>query len=159
MIVALFTGVFFGLGAEKDLFFVTLRSLPITDTLNKRSSSRPLVFLLSQNSAGQLKQDGDARPEPIKRTEAWVKVRLKSGREYEGWPEFFETGREASELYLSPACQLSANFDEELHSPVPGPGILIFEREIESITFIDRETSKCFEYWSSKAKGNCAKER
>lgn len=150
--VSLLTGVLIGLAAEKDLFFVTLRSLPITDTLNKRSSSRPLVFLLSQNATGQLKKDGDARPEPYKRTEAWVKIRLKSGKEYEGWPEYFGISNESSEIYLSPACEWVSKWGKETLESVPGPGIIIFEREIETLTFVDREESGCYAHWFHESK-------
>lgn len=150
MLVSIASGILFGLAAEKDVFFVTLRCLPITDTLNKRSSSRPLVFLLSQNTTGKLKEDGDARPKAMKKTEAWVKVRLRSGKQYEGWPEYFGIGDKASELYLSPACEWVSQSSQEVLKPVPGPGIIIFEREIETLTFIDREESKCLAYWFNK---------
>lgn len=142
------TGLLIGFAGEKDWFFITLRALPITDTLNKRSSSRPLVFLLSQNSAGQLKEDGDARPPPFeKTTEAWVRVYMKGGKQYEGWPEYFGIGDQATELYLSPACELRSRFGKETLKPIKGPGILIFEREIEALMFIDREESDCYAYW------------
>jgi hypothetical protein len=140
-------GIAIGLAAEKDVFYVKLRSLPITDILNKRSSSRPLTFLLSQNSTGKLKEEGDARPKKFKKTEAWLRIKLKSGKIIEGWPEFYEISDEPSELYLSPACNLEKKDGKEIISPVPGPGVLIFEREIEIITFIDREKCKCFDYW------------
>jgi hypothetical protein len=83
----------------------------------------------------------------MKKTEAWLKVGLKSGKVYEGWPEFFEMGEKPSELYLSPACEWSLQHGKELLKPLPGPGIVIFEREIETITFIDREESRCFAHW------------
>lgn len=211
VLVSMVTGILLGLAAEKDVFFVMLRTLPITETLSKRSSRRPLVFLLLQNATGQLKQEGDARPKSMKKTEAWVKVHLKSGKVYEGWPEFFGIGYDPSELYLSPACEWklqqnkasfklteqsfkmlrSENIPENIlerlkplenkeiigeeefldtikkqieevqtvryktlilkhaqqPSPVPGAGIIIFEREIETLTFIDREKSKCLKYY------------
>jgi hypothetical protein len=147
ILVSVSTGILIGWAAEKDVFFVTLRALPITDTLNKRSSSRPLVFLLSQNASGQLKEEGDARPKHFKKTEAWVKARLKSGKEYEGWPEYFGIGDETSELYLSPACEWDSKWGKRALEPVPGPGIIIFEREIETLTFVDREESSCYAHW------------
>jgi hypothetical protein len=147
LIISILTGIIIGFAAEKDIFFVTLRALPITKTLNKRSSSRPLVFLLSQNSTGKLKEEGDARPKEMKKTEAWLKVKLKSGRQYEGWPEFHEIGSKPTELYLSPACEWCEHRGKKILKPISGPGIIIYEREIETITFIDREKSECFEYW------------
>jgi len=147
--VAVIVGIFCGYAAEKDWFFLTLRSLPITESLDKISSKRPVVILMSRNKAGELntKGGGDARPKPLKVTEAWVQVRLKSGKLYEGWPEFFELGYEPSELYLSPACEWKKNNNIESMAPISGPGIIIYEREIESITFIDREKSKCIAHY------------
>lgn len=152
LFASVISGILIGWAAEKDVFFVTLRALPITETLNKRSSSRPLVFLLSQNATGQLKKDGDARPEPFKKTEAWVKARLKSGKEYEGWPEYFEIGENASELYLSPACEWVSKWGKDVLEPVSGPGIIIFEREIETLAFVDREESGCYARWFPRNK-------
>jgi hypothetical protein len=107
-------------------------------------------FLLSQNSAGKLKEDGDGRPSG-KVTDAWIRIKVKqSGGPlvYEGWPEFYGVGSEQSEIYLSPACQV------DLHSPPPdvvtkikGPGVLVYEKEIESLEFIDHDESSCFKLW------------
>jgi Family of unknown function (DUF6338) len=142
---SIFLGVGIGVAAEKDIFFVTLRTLPIFDVLNKRSSNRPLVFLLSQNSAGKLKMEGDARTEN-KVTEAWVRLTLDSGEVYEGWPEFYGLGDAKSELYLSPACRLTIN-DANSAEKVPGPGVLIFESNVKFIEFVDRPSSPCYNLW------------
>jgi hypothetical protein len=105
------------------------------------------VFLLTQNSTGQLKKEGDARPQNFKQTDAWANVVLRSGKKYEGWPEFFEGSSQSSELYLSPACQLIKKRCNTIAKPIQGPGIIIFEREIESITFVDRDKSQCANFW------------
>jgi hypothetical protein len=70
VIFALLVGVGIGLAAEKDTVYATLRSLPFTNELNKRSSLQPLNFILSQNTAGRLTKEGDARPAPMKVTDA-----------------------------------------------------------------------------------------
>ena len=88
--VAVALGVVLGFAAEGDRFFVTLRALPITNTLNKRSATRPVVFLLTQNTGGKLKMEGDGRPPDKKKGEAWALVQVKNGKRYEGWPEFYE---------------------------------------------------------------------
>jgi len=146
--VAVGTGLLFGLGAERDTFFVTLRSLPITKELNKRSSSRPSTFLLSQNTRGQLVTEGDARPQSHKVTDAFVLVSLKAGNQrYEGWPEFYGLGKDASEIYLSPACERVSEGGVDKVLKVPGPGVVIYEGQISSITFINRACSPCYLKW------------
>ncbi len=157
VIVSILIGIFLGLAAEKDRFFVTLRALPITDTLNKRSSSRPLVFLLSQNTAGRLKTEGDARPAGSKQTEAWARVEMKGGKRYEGWPEFYEIGSKSSEIYLSPACEVASSNPKssgETLRPIAGPGVILYESEIQSVEFLDRSASPCFAHWFPRPKKN-----
>ena len=140
-------GVGLAIGIQRDILFTVLRGLPVTDVINKRSIKRPLPFLLSRNTAGGLRRDGDARPTG-KVTEAWLRVRLKKGGAYEGWPEFYGLGPTESELYLSPACQVQTTPNQgEKISKHTGPGVLIYEREIEVIELIDRTESACFRQW------------
>lgn len=150
--VSLVLGVALGLAAEADRFFVSLRALPITNTLNKRSAARPVVFLLTQNTGGKLKAEGDGRPPAKKQGEAWALVQVKNGRRYEGWPEFYETGSKPSEIYLSPACESTAEKGNETVRPIEGPGIIVYESEIQSIELLDRTSSKCYAYWAAVAK-------
>jgi hypothetical protein len=139
-----------GIGIQNDVFYVILRSISGTNVVNLRSSKNPLPFLLSQNWAGKLDVDGDARPSgqvPY----AWVRIKVKeSGAPlvYEGWPDFFRNGAELSEVYLSPACQV------DLHSAPPhvvtkikGPGVLVYEKEIASVEFINPNESSCWKRW------------
>lgn len=148
MLTSVMSGVTLGLAAERDWFFVTLRSLPITDTLNKRSSSRPVAFLLSQNTSGRLKNEGDARPDKV--TEAWVRITLNDGTQYEGWPEFYGIDKEKSEIYLSPACEARGKASRVVEK-IPGPGVIVYENELKSITFLDRQHSPCFSKWFANA--------
>lgn len=145
VVVSSVLGIGLGLAAEQGRFFMVLRSLPITDVINKRSSSRPLVFLLSQNSAGRLKQDGDARPKQMKQTEAMIRVQMKEGHIYEGWPEFYELRQESTEVYLSPACRETP--DGKGVEPIPGPGVIIKESEVRAVEFLDRSASPCWAYF------------
>jgi hypothetical protein len=62
VIISIAIGIAIGLAIEKDMFFVALRSMPFTKEFNKRSSLSPLLFVLSQNTRGQLAREGDARP-------------------------------------------------------------------------------------------------
>lgn len=155
-VIALAIGLVAGLTAQGDEFYRTLRSLPGTDVLNKRSSKRPLVFLLNQNSKGQMKKEGDGRPVFMKRTEAYARVELKEGPIYEGWPEFYEHGNSPSELYLSPACRVSTTGEVSI---LPGPGVIIVEAEIKSIELLDRESSACFGKYAELVQKEQAKPR
>lgn len=154
VLVSIPMGIFLGLAAEKDSFFVALRALPITDALNKRSSSRPVVFLLSQNSVGKLDVEGDGRPKGFKQTEAWALIQMKNGKSFEGWPEFYETGSKPSEIYLSPACEVITEPGKpgDLLRPIKGPGIILYESEIQSIELMDRAASVCFAHWLPASK-------
>jgi hypothetical protein len=146
LIVGAAVGIAIGLAAEQDKFFLTVRSLSITKELNKRSSARPTTFLLSQNTGGQLQIEGDARP--IKVTEAWAHVTLKgSSKTYEGWPEFYGVGKEQSEIYLSPACEISSKAGKQHVMKVPSPGVILYEPEILSIVLIERACSPCYLRW------------
>jgi hypothetical protein len=148
--LGLLVGLGLGLAAEQDKFFLTVRSLPITTELNKRSSTRPTTFLLSQNTRGQLKAEGDARPN--KTTEAWALVTLKSGTKiYEGWPEFYGLGKERSEIYLSPACEVTSERGKRRVLKLPGPGIILYEEEILSVALIERACSACYLRWYPQA--------
>jgi hypothetical protein len=138
-LVGIVLGVALGMAAESDRLFTALRGMPFSDSLNKRSASRPMVFLLTQNSAGRLKASGDARAN--KQTEAWARVNMKDGPSYEGWPEFFSIGQSPTELYLSPACRVA---DDKSVTKLPGPGVILVESEIRSVELLDRVASSCF---------------
>lgn len=152
IVVSVLIGLSLGLAAEGDRFFVALRALPITNTLNKRSAARPVVFLLTQNTGGKLKTEGDGRPPNRKQGEAWALIQLKNGKRFEGWPEFYETGSKPSELYLSPACEETSDKGNVGIRPIEGPGIVIYESEIQSIELLDRAASKCYAHWAAAAK-------
>jgi hypothetical protein len=150
-LVAVVVGIGTGMAAERDLFHAVLRSLPGTATMNKRSTKRPLPFLLSQNTAGRLREDGDGRPGP-KATEAFVRIFLREGRIYDGWPEFYGTERKPSEVYLSPACRAEKRADGTYEvAVIPGPGVLVAESEIQVVEFLDRKSSQCFDLWRQVA--------
>ena len=147
LISSLVLGVILGYAAERDLFFVTLRVLPITTELNKRSSARPTTFLLSQNTRGQLAEDGDARPKGEKTSDAFVRVTTSAGEQYEGWPEYYGLGNKRSELYLSPACVVTNTRGVEQVRKITGPGVILYEDGVRSIIFLDRACSTCYLRW------------
>lgn len=157
LFVAVLMGVGLGMAAEGDTFLRVLRVLPLTKTMNKRSTHPPLVFLLAQNTAGQLRSEGDARPQQAKVTDAWARVITKRGKIYEGWPEFYRSGTTEAELYLSPACEVPDESGKGELKTVTGPGILIYEREVESVVLVDRKYSPCFFEWYPANKPSSAK--
>lgn len=153
-VVAVAVGIGTGMASERDLFHRVLRKLPGTVTMNKRSTKRPLPFLLSQNTAGRLREDGDGRP-GVKVTEAFVRIFLKEGRVYDGWPEFYGTERKPTEVYLSPACRAEKRADGAWDvTRIAGPGVLMVEAEIQVVEFLDRKSSQCFELWRQTAEAS-----
>jgi hypothetical protein len=155
-LVAVAIGIGTGMAAERDLFHMVLRSLPGTATMNKRSTKRPLPFLLSQNTAGRLRADGDGRP-VAKVTEAFVRIFAREGRVYDGWPEFYGTERKPSEVYLSPACRAEKRPDGSWDvAMIQGPGVLVVESEIQVVEFLDRKSSQCFDLWRQTAEAAAA---
>jgi hypothetical protein len=148
VICSLLVGIGIGLAAEKDIMYTTLRSLPFTKELNRRSTLRPLNFILSQNTAGLLAKEGDARPAPLKVTDAWARIRLSSGQVYEGWPEFYSAT--SADIYLSPACTLAGNGEGLTAAPIAGPGVILLGERIISVELIDRTAAPCFKFWLSK---------
>jgi len=149
LIVAILTGIIVGVAYENDTLIKLLRGVPGTGMITKRSHQRPLTFLLALNRKGKLEE---GRPESIKTTEAWVKVRLKSGKVFHGYPEFFSLRGKTSEIFLSPACRETTGHGCTKVVEIEGPGILIFEKDIEFIEFLDRPKSKCHNLWKEKKK-------
>ena len=149
LIVSIGVGIAWGMAIEGDFLFSALRSLPLTNTLNKVSSSEPLVYLLAHNSHGELivKDGGDARPKQYKVTEAFVRVGLKDGVIYEGWPEFYSRAGENGQIYLSPACLTRQEDGRYISEKTPGPGVLVFNSEIRYVEFVDRAASSCYVTW------------
>ena len=146
LVMSVLSGVLLAYAIENDWLYRTVRSAPLSPWFNKRSDTRPLVFLLKQNTQGQLKSEGDARPPKFKQTEAWVQIATSNRKIYEGWPEYYEISAADSDIYLSPACRSDGTPGSTL-VPIDGPGVLIFEREIVSVTFLDRASSPCFQQW------------
>ena len=132
LIVAILTGLVVGVTYENDTLIKLLRGVPGTGMITKRSYQRPLTFLLALNRKGKLEE---GRPDPMKTTEAWVKIRLNSGKVFHGYPEFFSLKGKTSEIFLSPACrEITRNGCTKIVD-IEGPGILISEKDIEFIEF------------------------
>ena len=146
-IISIFIGIVAGIAYENDWTFRLLRIGPGTTLITKRGYQRPLTFLLSRNIQGKFEE---GRPEAMKTTEAWVKIRLTSGETYEGYPEFFSMGEASSEVFLSPACRWIKKGCQDKIIEIDGPGILIFEKDIKYIEFLDRPKSECHNLWKRK---------
>lgn len=149
--IAIVLGVGIGLMLENDLFFRALRSFSLTAELNKRSVSRPLTFILSQNTEGRLRREGDARPEPVKVTDAWARVRLVTGEMFEGWPEFYSDTGADTDVYLSPACVMHETNEDSNATAVEGPGVVLFAKQMAYFELIDKNVSACLKIWKASA--------
>lgn len=141
VVVAVPLGVFIGVAADREFLYQAVRGFPLSDTLNRRSDKRPLDFILTQNSNGQLAVEGDGRRPQFKVTEAFIRLETENGT-FEGWPEFW--GDEQSFIYLSPACTISEDGSAEL---VAGPGVFVNEAKLEVATLLNRSESPCFLLW------------
>ncbi len=147
LVIAILTGIIIGVAYENDTLIKLLRGIPGTKMITKRSHQRPLTFLLALNRKGKLEE---GRPKSMKTTEAWVKARLKSGKVFHGYPEFFSMRGKTSEIFLSPACTEITGHGCTKVVEFEGPGILIFEKDIEFIEFLDRPKSECHNLWKEK---------
>ena len=145
LVVSLLVGLFMGLVIERDYLHRAVRALPGTDSLLLRSKKRPIDFILSQNSAGQLHIDGDGRREKFKVSEAWLRIVTEEGS-YEGWPEYWDA--QLSHIYLSPACKVSNGTNAE---PIMGPGVFVPEERVQVAFLLDRQASSCFDTWETLA--------
>lgn len=56
-------------------------------------------------------------------------------------------GDDTGEIYLSPACIKRVTRNMAKIEPVRGPGVLIFEKDIKVIMFLDRPDSACHNLW------------
>lgn len=149
-IISIISGYLIGLAIEGDLFYKFVQKLPVKTKLNKVSYRRPLMVHLSeynnpQYNAPKCKEDPNI---PCKRQD-WLKIKLDSGIIYEGWPLDYDISGESTELYLSPVCVY------ENGTPNSNiQGVIIFEKKIESILFLKREESECFEAYQKTSSNN-----
>jgi hypothetical protein len=145
--VAVLLGVGLGWASESDILLRAIRGMPAGYHVTKRSSERPLTFLLSSIRAGTLEE---GRPGTLKRREAWLEVTLEGGersRRIAGYPEFFSMQSERGEVYLSPACVEAGG----TWKPHEGPGLLFRDETAQLVALIDRETHPCPRLWSDIA--------
>jgi len=145
LLTSLIVGILFARAYETDFLLTTLRWLPGSQSITKRSSSRPLVFLLSLNRKARLEE---GRPKRLRDKQAWLEVVLEGGERFAGYPNFFATGKERSEVFLSPACTV----DGETVVAIEGPGVLVPEDKIAFSIFYDRTKSKCKEAWDKRVR-------
>jgi len=150
LVIAVCAGIWIGIGLERGTFFQWVRQVPVVNVLNKRSSARPMIFLLRRNTGGLLAHEGDGRPKGQKVGEAWMRVHLQEGAIYEGWPEFYDN--KPTEIYLSPACKIEETATGATAMKVPGPGVIIPEARMDFAVLLDRSSSPCFLQWFPPAK-------
>lgn len=143
LFLAVLTGLLIAISYDNDSLLLFARSLFGT-SVSKRSSQRPLTFLLSSNRRGDLEE---GRPEDARAKQAWVDIVSEGDGHFAGFPEFFAMGKEPSELYLSPACTVN---DAGFNVAIEGPGVLIPEEKIIHIEFLDQRTSACRRLWNRR---------
>ena len=140
--ISFITGWSGGYIIDQDIFY----KIPFIDMIiNKKSGKRTLVYLFYNNTKKRFEDtEFDSRPNPKDRDPfAPVSIQLRDGTKYEGFPILYETSNRQTELYLSPAC----NWQEEKIRKHDGPGIVVIEKEIVNIAFIDLNKSKCYRLW------------
>lgn len=110
----------------------------------------PLVLLLHQNKYSHLDSEGgDIRPGTrVRVPQAWVRVKLKDGETYEGFPKLYSEEPKDFELYLTPGCGLTSAGGEDNADMLPGPGILLLMDRIDWVELIDPPASSCYRAWS-----------
>jgi hypothetical protein len=145
--ISIIVGIFCGIAYENDWLIKVLRSTPGTGMMTKRGYQRPLTFLLALNRKGKLEE---GRPQSMKVGEAWIRVVLKDGKIFHGYPEFFSLSGNNAEIFLSPACKEITESGGGKVCEVEGPGVLLFEKEIDFIEFLDRPKSECHNIWKDK---------
>lgn len=142
LVISVVIGLVVGIASEQGTVYATLRQIPFFEVLNKRSQARPLIFLLRQNTGGQLDIEGDGRPRD-KVGEAYLRVYLDDDVIYEGWPEFYDS--KPTEIYLSPACRMSEDAAGAATArKIPGPGAVIPESQVKHAILLERDASPCW---------------
>ena len=143
IVLALLLGVAVGIAMQEDQLVSMIRTVPGGAALSKSSSKRPLLHVLSRNGNYRLDAEPalDQRPAPLRQKRAYVRIHLKEGLIYEGWPHQYSHGKASSEILLTPACRVSG--DPPTAALLRGPGVVVMEPEIRAIEFLDLATSQC----------------
>jgi Family of unknown function (DUF6338) len=145
IVLCFMLGIFSGYAATSDSFFRTIRSLVPLDAMDKESTRTPVIAVLYANTRGTLSDwEVDERPfESDKKTDTWVSIKLDSNEVYEGYPRYYSSDNNISQIYLSPACQILAG---SLVQAIKGPGVVLYEKNIRSVSFVDKD-GDCINYW------------
>ena len=147
----------FAISMQNDWVTSAMRAITPIQILRKfRGNPQYVVFKnhhdckMSRNDSRpahiQHKTSGEEIVYP-KNHENWIRIIGKNGDTYEGFPVTFQISGEGSQYYLSPACRLdkvpNSRGQDASVMPIPGPGVLVFGKDIYSIEFIDTQDSDC----------------
>lgn len=149
-------GVGAGINAERDSFYKFAKLIPFVGDPIQDSIRHPIDRILLQNQTG-LNHYSNPRPDsrfyeedrPARTfsTTAFARLTLENGAIFEGWPLYFDARRDDAQIYMSPACRLVEKSSETSVLPVMGPGVVVYERDIIHIEFVDTFTTVCSSYW------------
>lgn len=145
-------GGLIGVALENDASVKTLNQV-LGLNLDKRSWMRPLKYVLQHNHFGRMQAlEADGRSPALRQAKVYVRIGIKDGPTYEGWPYFLPHGNAKTELFLSPACKQEEK--ETRFVLIQGPGVLVPLDEYQSVELVDRAGSSCFA--QIKAQAICA---
>lgn len=135
-------GLYYGQAVQDGTLLKLIGHTPGIKLLDKASSKRPLIYLLSRNNRGEMRDESaDGRDGSQRRTNSFARFRLKDGGlSYEGWPLYFAHGSKQAEIYVSPACRID---EKGVATVLPGPGVVIMETELQAVEFLDKAESAC----------------
>ena len=150
--ISLLTGYAVGIIAERDLLYSYRDSFAIIGFPDVATARDPLSFLLYSNTRdllGERKLD-----HPFKNTAAemrsWIRFRLDENEWYAGYPRLYNYRRTGT-LYLSPACSIKTDENEDLMiAPIEGPGMIVDVLKMERIMFEYESSSLCARHWKSQ---------
>jgi hypothetical protein len=125
----------------------------------KSSGSRPLLALMDDMAECKMfKHDFRTEQPAILREKPYVRIYTSDGGIYEGFPRFWPTGKEPTEIYLSPACDVRTSNSDQLVSKHSGPGVFVTEGSFSRMEFLDVEASRCHTLWVGPADSGCKTE-
>ncbi len=145
VILGFLVGIGFGYVSEKDLFYKFTKVLPIVNDIPVISRKRLSVYVHDENYQGRMNVSVDLRNPKLRVPEAYSRIIIKGGDEYQGWTGFYSTGDKFEEIFVSPACHIRGGKIKKFD----GPGILIFTKFVKTIEFVDRKNSECYCAWNN----------
>lgn len=142
LILSPYLGVNLAVWMEGDGLHRAAQRITTVGLLDSESIWSPLERLLYVNTKGKLNDESyylalDGRTKKSPWGDAQIEVHLKTKEIFLGWPRAYGQRGGESEIYLSPACRHESNGSPGF---LPGPGVVIKEREVAFVVLVDRES-------------------